>query len=93
MPFNTNIKTITDLRERTTDFIAGIKKSEKPAIVFKGSKPQMAVLPLPYYQKLLEMIEDYEDTILAEELIANPESGGKSLEEVARELGVKLKGV
>lgn len=90
IPAEKNTKTITDLRENTNTFIDQVKKSDQPTFVFKGSHPQIVALSLSYYQKLLDMLEDWEDAALASELISKPEKGGKTLEEVAKELGIKL---
>jgi PHD/YefM family antitoxin component YafN of YafNO toxin-antitoxin module len=91
IPTDQNIKTITDLREKTNAFIADVKKNEEPTLVFKGNKPQFAAINLSYLKKLYDILEDFEDAALASELISEAEPGGESLEKVAKDLDIKLK--
>lgn len=85
-----NTRSVTDLREKTNQLLASVKKSNAPTFIFKGNKPQAALISLSYLQKIKDMIEDYEDALLASELISDPEKGSQTLEEVVKELNIKL---
>ena len=57
----------------------------------KHGKPAVVILDAMKYEKLLEYVEDLEDSIVILEYERDPASFGKStpLEEVERELGLK----
>lgn len=83
MPTAKNTKTITDLRERALDLLKQTKK-EGPTFIFHHSKPKAVMLSIEEYSNLMEMLEDYFDTLTAKELEENPQKGGISLEQLTK---------
>jgi len=90
IPTKDNIKTVTDMRENALALLRNVQKKEEPTIILHRSKPQAVLLSLKEYLKLQELLEDYADALEAIEMEKNPEEGGQSLEEVAKELGIRL---
>lgn len=79
IPTETNTKTVTDLRENIVAILASLKKQKGPQFVFYKSKPKAVLLTIAEYQKLLEMLEDYEDAAEASEIIANAKAKKEKL--------------
>ncbi len=89
IPTKENTKTITDLRERALELLDQVQKSG-PTYIFHHSQPKAVMLSMEEYTNLLDTLEDYLDSIRAQELEANPESGGKSLSELAKTYHLKI---
>ena len=83
IPTSKNTKTITDLREKAVELLDQVQK-EGPAYIFHRSKPKAVMLSVDEYFSLMELLEDYIDSLKAQELEANPEKGGISLKELAQ---------
>lgn len=83
IPTDKNTKTITDLREKAVELLEQTKKSG-PTFIFHRSKPKAVMLSIEEYSTLMEMLEDYFDSLKAQELEENPEKGGISLEQLAK---------
>lgn len=66
-----NIKTITDMRQNTLALLEYVQKSDEPVIILQRSKPKGVLLGFEKYQKMVELIEDYLDTIEAEEVLSD----------------------
>lgn len=69
-----NIKTITDVRQDTLAILKYAQESEEPVIILQHSKPKGVFLSFEKYQKLVEMVEDYLDTIEAEEVLRDKDT-------------------
>jgi len=67
IPTTQNTKTISDLRERPTELLKKLSSSYGPLYIFYRSKPNAVMLSLVAYQKLLDLAEDYLDSLKAEE--------------------------
>ena len=78
-----NTKTITDLRENTVGILEQTKKTG-PTFIFHRSRPKAVMLSIEEYANLIEMLEDYMDSLKAQELEENPKKGGIKLEELIR---------
>lgn len=83
IPTDKNTKTITDLREKAIELLEQTKKSG-PTFIFHHSKPKAVMLSIEEYSTLMEMLEDYFDSLKAQELEENPEKGGISLEQLTK---------
>lgn len=89
IPTPQNTKTITDLRERALELLAQTKKAG-PTFILHRSKPRAVMLSIEEYSNMMEMLEDYFDSLRAKELEENPEKGGKTLEQLAKEHNITL---
>lgn len=67
IPTPENTKTISDLRERPVDLLKQLESSYGPLYIFYRSRPNAVLLSLSEYQKLLDLAEDYLDSLKAEE--------------------------
>ena len=63
----------------------------EPVEIHKHGKPAVVILDAMKFEKLIDYIEDLEDSLTIMEYEADPDSFGKAtpLEEVERELGLK----
>lgn len=83
IPTAKNTKTVTDLREKPVELLDQIQKSG-PAFIFQHSKPKAVMLSIEEYANMVEMLEDYFDSLKAKELEENPQKGGISLAQLAK---------
>ena len=90
IPTKENTKTITDLRERALDLLKQVQKSG-PTYIFHHSQPKAVMISIEEYANLLDTLEDYLDSLKAQDLEANPESGGKTIAELAKKHSLKKK--
>jgi len=67
IPTSQNTKTISDLRERPVELLKKLSSSYGPLYIFYRSKPNAVMLSLDAYQKLIDLAEDYLDSLKAEE--------------------------
>lgn len=89
IPTAQNIRTITDLREKALEMLEQTKKVG-PTFIFHRSKPRAVMLSIDEYANILEMLEDYMDSSKAKELEENPETGGLTLEEMAKKYKISI---
>lgn len=64
---NSNVKTISDMRENARELLKEVKKMYGPLFILYRSKPQAVLLNLEEYQKLADLAEDYLDSLKAQE--------------------------
>lgn len=83
IPTIKNTKTITDLREKTVEILEQTKKTG-PTFIFHRSRPKAVMLSVDEYANIIEMLEDYFDSLRAQELEENPENGGLELSELIK---------
>ena len=83
IPTAQNTKTITDLREDTLAILEQTKKTG-PTYIFHRSRPKAVLLSIDEYANVLGVLEDYLDSLKAQELEQNPEKGGIKLEELIK---------
>lgn len=69
IPTPTNVKTITDLREKTLELLRQVQRSHGPIYIFNRSKPQAVILNVNQFQELVERLDDFRDTLEFEEAI------------------------
>lgn len=67
IPTSQNTKTISDLREKPVEILKRLRSAYGPLYIFYRSKPNAVMLNLLEYQKLLDIAEDYFDSLKAEE--------------------------
>ena len=67
IPTPQNTKTVSDLRERPVELLKILGSSYGPLYIFYRSKPNAVMISLEAYQKLLDLAEDYLDSLKAEE--------------------------
>lgn len=93
IPYQTNLASITDLREKTNAFINTLNQSNYPTIVLKDNKPQIVALSLYHYQQLQEELEDLRDSQDASRIIAvskNKKEKSTSFEEASKKMNYSL---
>ncbi len=90
IPTAKNTKTITDLREKALEMLEQTKKSG-PTFIFHHSKPKAVMLSIEEYSNMMEMLEDYFDSLKAKELEENPQRGGISLDQLIKKYN-RIKG-
>ena len=83
IPTAKNTKTITDIREKAIELLEDTKKSG-PTFIFHHSKPKAVMLSIEEYSNMMEMLEDYFDSLKGKELEENPQKGGIALEQLAK---------
>lgn len=83
-----NIRTISDLRFKTKEVLK--KAEDEPVFIFHRSTPQGVVLSFEEYQELMSLLEDYFDSLKAQEYEKEDKSKIKwfTHEEVKKILGV-----
>lgn len=64
-----NIKTITDLRQKTLSVLKFAQKTQEPVFILQHSKPKAVFLSFEKYQRLVGLVEDYLDALEAEEIL------------------------
>ncbi|MDO8573560.1 MAG: type II toxin-antitoxin system prevent-host-death family antitoxin [Candidatus Daviesbacteria bacterium] len=79
MPTAQNTKTITDLREKALELLEQTKKAG-PTFIFHHSKPRAVMLSIEEYSNMMEMLEDYFDSLKAKDLEENLQKGGITLD-------------
>ncbi len=89
IPTAQNTRTITDLRERALGLLRQVEKSG-PTFIFHRSKPKAVMLSINEYANLLEMLEDYLDSLKAKELEENLEKGGLTLKKLASKYKIAI---
>lgn len=65
IPTVANVKTITDMRERTLKLLEEVKKGRGPFYIFHRSKPKAVLINIDEYQKIHDLLEDYFDSLRA----------------------------
>lgn len=83
LPTVKNTRTITDLREKALELLEQTNKLG-PTFIFHHSKPKAVMLSIEAYSNMMEMIEDYFDSIKAKSLEEDSEDGGISLDQLVR---------
>lgn len=91
IPTTEDIKTVTDLRENTIALLNSIQKKKDPVIIMHRNIPKAVMLSIKKYNRLIEMIEDSMDELLAMELEKEPYDPKNYVDEktVLKELGIK----
>jgi len=69
-----NIKTITDIRQKTLSILQYAQKSQEPIFIMHHSKPKGVFLSFEKYQKMVELVEDYLDILEAETILEDKRS-------------------
>lgn len=67
IPNKANVKTVTDMRQDPVGLLESVHDSDGPQYIFYRSSPQAVLLDLENYQKLLDLSEDYLDSLTAQE--------------------------
>ncbi len=74
IPTSQNTRNITDFRRDPDSILEAVKKNN-PLYLFRGSTPKAVVLDVAEYILLQEQLEDYRDSLLAQELEKEPVQG------------------
>src|SRR3990172_3131434 len=64
-----NVRTITDMRERTSKLLKEVRSSGGPVYIFNRSDPQAVLLNVDEFKDLVDQLEDARDTLALEESI------------------------
>jgi len=70
-----NLKTVTDLREKTMMMLKQAQKAVEPMYILHHSKPQAVLLGIDAYSKLRDLAEDAIDMQSAKEYEKENKSG------------------
>lgn len=89
IPTARNVKTITDMRERTLELLREVKRVRGPLYIFHRSQPKAVLIDIEEYEKLRDWLEDYFDSLKAQEYekIDKRKVKWVSFEKLAKELG------
>jgi PHD/YefM family antitoxin component YafN of YafNO toxin-antitoxin module len=89
LPTDENVSTVTDIRRDTIGFLKDVKKKGMKYI-FQQSKLKAITLSVEEYELWMERLEDLQDQIRFMQLEKEERGEGISLEDAAKEYGVKL---
>jgi prevent-host-death family protein len=89
IPNKNNISTVTDMRRDAIGLLKDVQKKGMKYI-FQNSNPKGVILSMEEYGMWMERLEDLQDQIRVYQLENEPRTGWTSLEDVAKEYGVKL---
>lgn len=67
IPSEDNVKTVTDMRQNPAGLLREVDREDGPKYIFYRSTPKAVLLNLESYQKLLDLAEDYLDSLTAQE--------------------------
>jgi|GEM_PF-625409 prevent-host-death family protein len=86
IPTAKNVKNITDFRQDPDSILESVQGKSDPIYLFRGSEPKAVVLDIEEYARLAEALEDYQDYLLIEDIISDPDrfKKGVPLEEVLK---------
>ena len=94
IPTEDNTKTISDLREKTTEILLALNQTQEPQFVFYKSRPQAVLLAIEKYKSLMELLENYQDALDASEVISDAKAKNEKLYsfiQTAKIVGYKIK--
>ncbi|KKQ51676.1 MAG: hypothetical protein UT19_C0012G0022 [Candidatus Woesebacteria bacterium GW2011_GWB1_39_10b] len=91
MPTANDLKTVTDMREDAIGLLNAVNKKKNPIVIMHRNSPQAVMLSVEEYNKLIEMVDDYMDELIAMDLEKEPYKPDDyvSEEEALKELGLK----
>ncbi len=89
IPTVKNTKTVTDLRERAVEMLNQTKKLG-PTFILHRSKPKAVMLSIEEYSNMMEMLEDYFDSIKAKTLEEEDEKGGIGLDQLIKKYNLNV---
>jgi len=89
LPSKKNVATVTDMRRDAIKLLKEVK-AQGMKYIFKGSDAEAVMLSMDEYEFWLERLEDLEDQIRFIRLEKEKHGVGISLEDAAKEYGVKL---
>ena len=89
IPTAKNVRTITDMRERALRLLREVKEVKGPLFIFHRSQPKAVLLGIEEYEKMRDWVEDYFDSLKAQEYEKIDKSKVKwiSFEKLKSELG------
>lgn len=92
IPTADDLKTVTDMRENAVGLINSVIKKDRPTIIMHQKSPKVIMLSIKEYNKLVEMVEDHMDELIAMDLEKEPYDSKNyvSEEKALRQLGIKL---
>lgn len=90
IPTTDNVKTITDMREDALALLQEVNKTKGPFYIFHRSKPKAVLIAIKQYIKLHELLEDYFDSLSAQEYekIDKTKVKWQTLEDLKKELSL-----
>lgn len=62
-------RTITDLRKNTLEVLNDAKEAKSPLFIIQRSEIKSVILDFADYQKIAELLNDYNDILEAEEIL------------------------
>lgn len=93
IPTPSNTKTVSDMRQDPIGLLKSVEKSQGPNYIFYRSTPKAVILNIKEYQELLEALEDYQDSLIAQQYEKEDKTKIKWLtaKEMRRQLGLSNK--
>ena len=70
-----DIRSLTDFKRRTVDFVRQLKKCQRPLVLTVNGRAEVVVQDARSYQKLLEMAESFEAISAVQEGLAQAGRG------------------
>ena len=89
IPTVKNSRTVTDMRVDAIGLLNDVEKSGMKYI-FQNSKPKAVMINMILFERMVEKYEDWIDQERVYELEKQDHGEGVSLDDVAKEFGVKL---
>jgi hypothetical protein len=89
IPTEENTSTVTDMRVDADGLLRDVEKKGMKYI-FQKSKPKVVMMNMKLFKRLVEDVEDWEDQQRVYEIEKEPLGEGISLEDAAKEFGIKL---
>lgn len=68
------IKTVSDVRENPLGVIRAAQQLGEPIYVFNRARPAGVVMDLAQYQRIREIMEDYDDATLIKDTLEDPDA-------------------
>ena len=89
IPTEENTSTVTDMRVDADGLLKDVEKKGMKYI-FQKSKPKVVMMNMKLFKRLMEGFEDWMDQQRVYEIEKEPLGKGVSLEDAAKEYGIKL---
>jgi len=83
VPTSENVKTITDMREKSLELLE-LVQNKGLAYIFYRSQPKAVVLSLEEFSRLQELVEDYLDELEVEKLVRERRGKGIPFAKIAQ---------
>lgn len=92
IPTSKNTRNITDFRKDPDSILEAVQGKSDPLYLFRGSTPKAVVLDIEAFVKFQEMLEDYQDSLLAQEYATRSRSDLVPFDKILKDWKVEIPG-